>query len=375
MITKSDFIAPRLFPLVTITLCFMAGIWWQSHAYPLVSVFVLTATITLLFSLINWWHYRCNNALIILCALACAGGAMRYQQLIDKQIYFLHITNNNHYNLLGSVVDSLKTENPRLPQRLTVKIISLQNENCNIQPDATIFVYTRRLRGISINDTIVIKDLLFKHAYKDDFKTYLLKENIAATVVLQNNIVQRLYRPRVSFKRWLYYFRKELVERCKQQLHPTTYLYFASIFLGSPDTKKTIDHIKQRLQQWGIVHYLARSGLHVVIFIAAWQLLLKALPLRFLMKELLLILLCIIYALLSWPSIPFHRAFFTFLMTRACTMSGLRVYYLPTLAFITLVTLIINPFFLFSLDFQLSFGITCALAWFNEIQAHYHTQS
>ena len=44
--------------------------------------------------------------------------------------------------------------------------------------------------------------------------------------------------------------------------------YFASIFLGEPGNKKNTLTIKRNMQFWGIVHYLARSGLHVVIFIA-----------------------------------------------------------------------------------------------------------
>jgi len=150
--------------------------------------------------------------------------------------------------------------------------------------------------------------------------------------------------------------------------------YFASIFLGEPGNKKNTLTIKRNMQFWGIVHYLARSGLHVVIFIAIWQTLLKFLPVSFLFKEIILILLLGLYSVMSWASIPFYRAFYTFLAIRTSSITYTRLYYIPTLACISLFFLIYNPLLLFSLDFQLSFGITFALAMLNEIKSKHSKQ-
>jgi len=219
----------------------------------------------------------------------------------------------------------------------------------------------------------MIHDVTFKHQYSAEFNSYLLKEGVLGSLFLQNQEIRKITRPRMSIARTLFYLRKDLAARCKEKLNPTTYLYFSSIFLGDPETKKLIDPVKQQLQRWGLVHYLARAGLHVVIFIALWQFMLRLIPLRFVVKELILILLCCLYALLSWPSIPFQRAFLSFIITRSCTLLKWRVYYIPVLMIIMLATLIGNPIYLFSLDFQLSFGVTFALAWFNEIQARYYS--
>jgi predicted membrane metal-binding protein len=375
MICTTDFIRPRLFPIILITIFLMIGIWWQSHSFSLTYLLCISVAVTLCASIMHYiWLFSARN-LIILCTITTVVGAYRYQMLVDDHYHFQQITQGKFYDLLGVVTDSIKTSNARLPQRLTVKIISLNNHQYSLFPKTSMYIYTKRLVGIRISDTIVIKNILLKHTYSPDFNNYLLKENVAGTLVLQKQIVRKVARPPVSFSRWLYYFRKELTERCQKRLDLTTYLYFSSIFLGSCETKKIIDPIKQHLQQWGIVHYLARSGLHVVIFIIFWQLVLRLFPFSFFIKELLLILLCIIYALFSWPSIPFHRAFFTFLVTRCCTLATIRIYYLPVLALVTIVTLIINPMYLFALDFQLSFGITAALAWFNEIQTNHRAKS
>ena len=246
--------------------------------------------------------------------------------------------------------------------------LSNDQEEIYIPAHQSLFIYSKSFPCIEIGNAITIHGVQFKHNYSDDFNIYLLKEGVSGTIFLQKHKIIRHNNCAFSLRRWIFNCRKALTERCKKDMHPKTYKYFSAIFLGNPAIKKIINPIKIHLQQWGIIHYLARSGLHLVIFIMLWQLLFRIIPLGFAIKELILLLLCCLYAILSWPSIPFYRALITYILIRSCTLARLRVYFLPMLSLITIATILINPIYLFALDFQLSFGLTGALAWFNEIQ-------
>ncbi len=374
MISRYDFIWPKIYPICLIATAFAAGIWWQSYCYP---IYQLVAIIIAILAVGIYYAAKHKNmATAILAFFSClafGAGTFRYQILINKQKKFHEATNHKTFTIKGTVVDYRKTGKPYPSHRMVLSVNQLENRDEKIFIDVPILIYCHRLKGVSIADTIMIHDVTLSHNYNPEFNFYLLKEGVLGSLFLQKQEIRKIWRPRLSISRWLFYLRKSIATRCKEKLDPTTYLYFASIFLGDPETKKMIDPVKQQLQRWGLVHYLARAGLHVVIFIALWQFMLRFIPLRFVIKELILILLCILYALLSWPSIPFQRAFLSFIITRGCTLVRWRVYYIPVLMIIMIATLIGNPIYLFSLDFQLSFGVTFALSWFNEIQSRYYS--
>ncbi|HSW73575.1 MAG TPA: ComEC/Rec2 family competence protein, partial [Candidatus Limnocylindria bacterium] len=157
----------------------------------------------------------------------------------------------------------------------------------------------------------------------------------------------------------------------KKLSRPTAHL-FSSIFLGNKYArKKDIEPLKEHFTTWGVTHYLARSGLHMVIFTITWHTLLTFIPLAFALKEALLIALVIIYALLSWTTISFTRALLLFLIHRLCSLLRLQTDLLYLLTLVALAILFDNPLQLFFLDFQLSFGLTFALAYFGQLQTYY----
>ncbi|MFC1845655.1 ComEC/Rec2 family competence protein [Candidatus Dependentiae bacterium] len=113
---------------------------------------------------------------------------------------------------------------------------------------------------------------------------------------------------------------------------------------------------------------MARSGLHLVIFMFLWGIIFSFIPLPFTYKQLALIGLGLFYCLLSWTSISFIRAISIFLLYKISPLLHKQGQLLHLLTIICLVTLIWNPAQLLFLDFQLSFGLTLALAWFGQIK-------
>ena len=139
---------------------------------------------------------------------------------------------------------------------------------------------------------------------------------------------------------------------------------FCSLFLGeSNQNKNFIEKEKLKFKVWGIVHHLARSGLHLAIFILCWVFLLHFLPLSFMVKHLFLLIISLIYFFLSTPSISFIRAFHLFLLFTLSSLLKVPMTAFHAIILSSLITLLYNPYQLFFLDFQLSFYLTFCLAW------------
>jgi len=366
------FTIPRLYPIWILAVSCIMGIWWQSFEYPW--YFTLAMTITLS-TFLMVWRNRClalKTIYIILYATIFIASCRSYQRSIDRQQKFCDYTHNHRFDVTGKVIDITQTGNVRLPWSIKLKIHTLACNDCQLEPwkhPDVICLTTRQAPGFSISDTITIKNVLFKTPKNKEFLRYLIKEEIVTSVTIDKNQQLIITHPYWTFNRWLAGYRQTLLDSFQQSMTKQTYLSFGSIFLGNPVTKKGVEEMKSQLKMWGLFHYIARAGLHLVIFISIWMFILSFLPVAWLWRQLLMMALAGIYFIFTWPSIPFNRAFFTFILTKTFTIFGCRSYYIPSLSVILLVTLLAHPIYLFCLDFQLSFGITYALAWFNEIRA------
>ena len=124
-----------------------------------------------------------------------------------------------------------------------------------------------------------------------------------------------------------------------------------------------MDHLRKIFNEWGISHYLARSGLHMILFILIWTMVLQFLPVHISVKRVAIAALCIIYSILTWPSISFCRSFFVFLLCQVGMIVNFQVNFLHLLTTTCLLILLFNPIQLFFLDFQLTFSLSFALVW------------
>jgi predicted membrane metal-binding protein len=193
------------------------------------------------------------------------------------------------------------------------------------------------------------------------FNHYLAKEGCAGSVFTTRPWTRTLYRPFVSIQRSLNTLRQKIYCFLFFRLNRQTFNFFSSIFLGLK-TFSPSDPIKEQFGCWGLSHYLARSGLHIVLFIIIWNWILCFIPLSFIFKNSLLLAIAYVYGLLSYSSISFLRAtyvFYLFQIGKLSRSSSLSFAHL--LALIGLIILLFNPLQLFFLDFQLSFFITLAL--------------
>ncbi|HLB41025.1 MAG TPA: ComEC/Rec2 family competence protein, partial [Candidatus Babeliales bacterium] len=158
-------------------------------------------------------------------------------------------------------------------------------------------------------------------------------------------------------------FKNRLITKLKSKLTPATFSLLSTVFLGyklaSPPLLQ--QQLTQQFQRWGLAHFLARAGLHLIL-------------LAFLLQASLLLLLrsragqqcgflvaVSIYALLSWDSLSFERAWLLVSLVAICQLGNWQYDRLHLLNLITSAILLWNPVQLFFLDFQLSFALTYAL--------------
>lgn len=232
-------------------------------------------------------------------------------------------------------------------------------------------IYAQQPLTVHVGDTIVISDVSIKEPTNIAYMQYMIKQNIAATIFAQKQQIT-VFPGQYTIQRALYELRSTIINHVKNKLSSDAFYLFSSLFLGNKQEVQKAhntdsDQCAHDFKKWGLSHYLARSGLHLVIFIFLWQAVLGYLPCAYWFKQLALLFITFVYALLSWSSISFMRALATFTLCKLFYMRKQRYNFINILALVSIAFLIYNPLYLFFLDFQLSFLLTFGLAWHSQV--------
>lgn len=229
--------------------------------------------------------------------------------------------------------------------------------------------YSSSTTQIQVDDIIELEDVKIKVpndkslSQNTSYKNYLIKENLLASVFFyENKNITILRSPKCSIRKFIWNIRTNTYQRLQQKIHPTVFTYFSLMFLGNTH-HKNIDTIRSTFDYLGLSHYLARSGLHIVLFILIWTIFLQLIPISIRFKRSLLIIICVTYKIFSWTSLPFTRAFYAFILTEIGKIFNFQTDFLHLLSIVCMTILLFNPMQLFFLDFQLTFALTFALAF------------
>lgn len=285
-------------------------------------------------------------------------------QAIQKQL------GAHKVNLVGTVIDYTRVENNLFKHRLTIKtdLISNQFQQPSKQ-DFTLYIYTKKFPRAYLGDLILIKNLVLRPNSDQQFQFFLIKNQINASTFIPNLDFKKIYNPnQPTFAKYKRYLLKTINNKMSAQ----TKVMFNSIFLGNKlQDKNQINHIKHNFQTWGIVHYLARSGLHLVIISTIWQTVCRTIWLPLIASNLIILLFIAIFSLLSWTALPFMRALIVIVIYRICQLCHLQLNLIHALNISCIILIFANPISLFGLDFQLSFFLTYGLVLFSQIlRAH-----
>lgn len=288
-------------------------------------------------------------------------GALRYYQAnISYDIASHLFINEKSTDYIGYVYDINHMHNHCDKNYKTCITFLIKNPK-NLK--SYIKIYCTDKINVSIGTMLKIHNLKIR----PNNKTQIIRDQIYGNSFAYKLNYQILQKPRYwDILSQLKNLRNSIDLRLKSKLNIQTYNLFSQIFLGKYEQNPTGEYNRNRFKFWGIFHYLARSGLHVNFLISLMSSLFKYIPVDFFLKKIISILLILIYSLLTWPSTSFNRSYNTFLLYQIFifTKQPISIDHIFTL--VTFTTLIYDPFLLFSLDFQLSYGLTMALILFNK---------
>jgi len=245
----------------------------------------------------------------------------------------------------------------------------IKNSHYSLLHPWKIYIYNKDISRCMPGDTIQVSCHRARNTKKNDFSWFLCKEHVAATLFLTSKEkVALIKRPTWSIARLLWQKRNTMLDVFKHNSSSNTFSLASCIFLGNRTVIKQSLETKELFKKIGITHYLARSGLHLIIFMLVWRYILTLFFISHRKKVLALMTIGLAYSLLTWPSVSFFRALALFFLFSIATLNHMRAHVLYLLCLICTALLIYNPIQLFFLDFQLTFGLTCALMWHNYIE-------
>ncbi len=341
---------------------FLSGIAFCYTAHPFLFITALLLGTHLAFTTKQYTNYA-----LAACAFFSVGAISFLYQQKQYQTIVQHIPNTKKIYIQGIIEESNTADHKRYRAVYEVHVTHMYD---NEQEQYLSCTYPWRLRCFAshhcpneVGDTIQLHAIHANIQPNASFTDYLMKEDIHATAFVQPHQCIRIQRPSWHLRRWIHQKRQELYIRCQKKCSPETFALLSLIFFGNRlHIKQKYPAFKDLFSSWGIIHFLARSGLHLIIFVLLLLFCFRWLPLPFLYKQLCIIILSICYAAFSWTSISFCRALYTFFWYTACRCFNLQIDAIYIILAISGCCLLANPMLLFFLDFQLSFGLTLILS-------------
>jgi competence protein ComEC len=341
------------------------GIYLQQLiTFPALLLTCLAIVIVILLSWVTYFCYRRTQQFFLYLLFFVSGALLLQIHKISQEILLAHV-GNNEQTLQATITQIDEKATSSHPKSITKTILRLHVTH---PTSFDILCYIPSKTNLGIGDIVSLPYVTLKKT-KDQsgkikqptFADYLLKERVLTSIFVKKRNIKCLANQSFSLTRAITTFRNRIYQRLQEKLTPEAFSYFSTLFLGKKHVgiREKTDHL---FNFWGISHYLARSGLHIALFVFLWKTLFDHLPLLFFVKHFLLILMCGAYYLFSWPSISFYRAASVFILFEFGIIFHQAVHFFHLLSLLCMMTLLLNPIQLFFLDFQLSFALTFGLA-------------
>jgi competence protein ComEC len=266
-----------------------------------------------------------------------------------------------------TVLDINHESTTRKDTCITMRVMSIEDQNMTRLLSKNIYIYVPYYAKLWIKQgqVIFMRDVILQQPKSHSFQKYLIKEGIWALAHLKKLRYTTIRKPHPLVQ---YYgeLKSNILTSMHEKISPKTYALYASIFCGKKLKTDESLQAKKLFQYWGISHYLARSGLHVMILIWLLFFMFSYIPCALAYKQLTIALILTLYYLATYSSIAFLRAFLMYILYMLCQILHLPVKTLHVFCTTTLLIVLYNPYQIFFLDFQLSFSITLLILWFLE---------
>lgn len=277
--------------------------------------------------------------------------------------------NQNTYDLLIEVTEKEHVHQERM--NLSVRVLRIkkqQEKTWNNLHNIAIKIAINHTKKVELGDILLLSNVYIKAPVAKQTTTettpsyvdYLRRENSVCSLYLTQCNMLLIHRPKTALKKYIASQRSQHLQQATRPLWPQAAYFYKTVFLGGKSLTQNIAHL---FSYWGISHFLARSGVHAMIFIMICVWLLRLLPLSIHIKWLCTILLLIFYTMHSWTSASFLRVILVVavsLIGRICQQQTSGNY---LLCLITILSLCWNPIQILFLDYQLSYGLALIIHW------------
>ena len=291
-------------------------------------------------------------------SLSMLFGGLLYRQEVTKIESMQSLFLGKKSNLVCLVGEYEAIDQSIFKHRLLMKVYLL--DNYQFSKPIQIYVYTKHFPKTYCDDLIIINGLKIKI----DQPSFLSKQGIIGSAFVTELEFKKISGTnQISIAR----HKARIFRTITSKMSPVTKSMFGSIFMGKKQSRKSFAEIRSNFQTWGITHYLARSGLHLTIIGAMWQTACKIFGLPLLPSNLLVMFFLLMFSVLSWTAVPYLRALTVILLYQICRFLNLQTHLIHIISLSCILLIIANPISPLALDFQLSFALTYAIAFLNQL--------
>ncbi len=292
--------------------------------------------------------------------------AITFKNDLLKKNHYSHFLSDNYKSII-EIDDVLK---PNLYyDNYNAKVIQLNSKKVYGKIKLNVFKDSLKER-FKVGDQIVltqkfdtIQDPL--NPYQFNYKNYLKKQQIHHQISINNNKYLYLKNNRKSFKRWAFTIREQVNKALIENGFKGEELAIINaLLLGQ--RQDISEEVMQNFQKAGAVHILAVSGLHIGIIMLLLNFLLK--PLEILKKgsEIKLVFVVLFLWFFAFvaglsPSVVRAVTMFTAVAIALTSKNTINTY--KTLIISIFILLLINPYYLFEVGFQMSYLAVFFIVW------------
>lgn len=256
---------------------------------------------------------------------------------------------NNKYHYL------IKLKSKFLKNNYYIKLISKKNFNNFSKIKIENFHWLNKPNELN-------KDFL-----ENFFKTKIFLFCVSNKILISNNCKDSFFhKTKIFFFSFFEKLKEKIINSFENNFNEKDKEFIKSIFLGKNDFKEVDDYLK--FKKWGIIHYLSRSGLHANIISSLFSSFSLLFFFDFIKIQIFSFLFLLIFYLITFNSISFKRAFFTYFLYFFCKIRGVSTTPLHIFSFCLSFFLLIDPFYIYDIGFNLSFFSSGILSFLSYIK-------
>ncbi len=363
-------------PFLGLVVCFASGIY-LSRMFPVsMSINIIVAMILTGLCVVCFSRARLSTW-IILMLYVCMGTIYTngYQQLAKEDIskvakYYY----GEQVQLEGVVGHDLKVVNFFNGQKtsFTLNVKKMQTQWGWKKKKGKVLVNVFQKLQANYGDTIVIEGKLhrpfeFSKDKSFSYLDYLKRRGIRWVLTAKKNALIEVKSQESHFNvlTTLLNFRGSLEQRFDHALTKNESAIMQALLLGKRSDIPR--HIKELFEKTGTIHILAISGLHVGFVAAFFIMLLKPFPVSRKIQLCLGAILLIAYCLMTGARPSVVRATVMTVIVLISLLMERHTNLLNTLSCAAFCLLLINPFYLFDVGYQLSFCCVLSIVCINPL--------